>query len=257
MFVGTTQIGQSSVRYQFQTWGGTRAAESRITDGFAPLRRRAVKGDLMLFQRRADVLDRFRLILVKQGTSEFDELSKFVNGRSWGALFVVDVPMTQHQLTQARAEIVNLAERPFTVVNLDVPRVESRQSRIARGSAFRESVRAEYARRCAISGIEIATPSALYEVESAHVVPLEEGGSDDLRNGLALTQTIHWAFDRGLIGILPDRTIYIPRRVNEMAVNAFLKQFEKKLISEAKTASLKVHPDALRWQFENRVKQWD
>ncbi|MCO5052076.1 MAG: HNH endonuclease [Verrucomicrobiae bacterium] len=257
MFVGTVRLTDSVVRYQFQTWGGTRSAESRITDGFAPLRNKAAEGDLLLFQRRADAVDCFRLVLVKQGTPEYQEVNQWVNGRRWGALFVTDLPVTQNQLTQACTEITRLAERPFEVVKPEVTRVETRQSRIARGSAFRESVRAEYMHRCAISGIDIATPSALYEVESAHVVPLSEGGSDDIRNGFALSQTIHWAFDRGLVGVLPNRTIYIPRLVKSMAENAFLKQFEKKPISEAKTRGLRVHADAFTWHYDNKVRQWD
>ena len=257
MFVGMANLAESVVRYQFQTWGGTRSAESRLTDGFSPIRNKAAERDLILFQRRADAVDYFRFILVKQGTPEFHEINQWVNGRRWGALFVSDAPVTQSQLTQARTEIAIMAEKPFTLVKSDIARVETRQTKVARGSAFREEVRLEYVQRCAISGIDIAAPTKLFEVESAHVVPLSEGGSDDIRNGIALTQTVHWAFDRGLIGVLPDRTIYIPRLVKQMIENAFLKQFEKKRIAEAKTASLKVHPDALRWHFDNKVRQWD
>jgi len=257
MFIGTAQLIESVVRYQFQTWGGTRSAESRITDGFAPLRNRAVEDDLILFQRRADAVDRFRMILVKQGTPEFEEVNKWVNGRCWGALFVADIPVTQNQLTQARTEIAKLADQPFTLMKPEVARVETRQTKIARSSAFSLGVRSEYMRRCAISGIDVATPSLLFEVESAHVVPLSEGGTDDIRNGLALSQTVHWAFDRGLIGVLPDRTIYIPRLVKRMTENAFLKQFEKKPIAEAKSASLKLHADAFSWHFDHKVRQWD
>ena len=65
------------------------------------------------------------------------------------------------------------------------------------------------------------------------------------------------AFDRGLIGVLPNHTIYIPKRVKLMAENAFLKQFETKPLREAKSGSLKVHPDAFKWHFDNKVKQWD
>lgn len=257
MFLGPDHLTDSVVRYQFQTWGGTRSAESRITDGFRPLRDRSREGDIIIFQRRADALDRFRLILVRQGTPEFAEIVQMSAGRRWGALFIADAPMTQGQLSRARSEISELAHQPFSLVKNDVARVETRQSRIARGSAFREGVRSQYAWQCAVSGIDVATPSSLFEVESAHVVPLSEGGSDDIRNGIALIQTVHWAFDRGLVGVLADRTIYIPRLVKRMKENAFLKQFEGKPIAEAKEASLKVHPDALRWHFENKVKQWD
>jgi len=257
MFVGTANLAENIVRYQFQTWGGTRSAESRLTDGFSPIRNKATVGDLIVFQRRADAVDCFRFILLKQLTPEFQEVKQWVNSRRWGALFMNDMPVTQSQLTQAHTEIAKLAEKPFTLVKSEIARVETRQNKVARGSAFREEVRWEYVQRCAITGIDIVTPSKLYEVESAHVVPLSEGGSDDIRNGMALTQTVHWAFDRGLIGVLPDRTIYIPRRVRSMSENAFLKQFEKKRITEAKTPKLKVHPDAFQWHFDKKVKQWD
>lgn len=222
-----------------------------------PLPDRAKERDIIIFQRRADALDRFRLILVRQGTPEFAELEQLTRGRRWGALFDSDPPMTQRQLTQARSEIAELANQPFSLVKAEVSRVESRQTRIARGSAFREAVRWQYGWRCAVSGIEVATPSQLFEVESAHVVPLSEGGTDDIRNGIALSHTIHWAFDRGLFGVLPDRTIYLPRLVKQMKENAFLKAFEKKPIREAKDRNLRVHPDALQWHFEHKVRQWD
>ncbi|MCX8090469.1 MAG: HNH endonuclease [Verrucomicrobiae bacterium] len=257
MFLGTAHLTDGVVRYQFQTWGGTRSAESRITEGFRPLRDRAKEGDIIVFQRRADALDRFRLILVRQGTPEFAEVERWAGGRRWGALFSAEPPMTQDQLTQARSEIGELANRPFSLLKAEVSRVESRQTRIARAAAFREAVRSQYGWRCAVSGIEVATPSSLFEVESAHVVPLSEGGTDDIRNGIALSHTVHWAFDRGLFGILPNRTIYIPRLVKQMTQNAFLKQFEKKPIAEAKAPGFRIHPDALQWHFEHKVRQWD
>lgn len=86
---------------------------------------------------------------------------------------------------------------------------------------------------------------------------MSEAGSDDIRNGFTLAQTLHWAFDRGLFGVLPNRTIHIPRRVKSMAQNAFLRQFENRPITEARTASLRVHSDAFRWHMENKVRQWE
>ena len=257
MFVGTAHITDCMVRYQFQTWGGTRSAESRITDGLRPLRDQAHEGDLMLFQRRADALDRFRLILVNQGTPEFTEIINYIDDRRWGKLFVDEVPVTQTQLSQAKVEIQDLSHQPFQVIGAAVQRVETRQSRIARSSVFREQVRREYRCKCAVSGIIIMTPTMLPEVESSHIVPVSEGGTDDIRNGFTLTQTLHWAFDHGIFGVLPNRTIYVPRKVKQMHVNTFLRQFENNPITEAKTKSLRVHNDAFQWHFENLVKQWD
>lgn len=222
-----------------------------------PLRDRAGAGDILLFQCRADASDRFRLILIRQGTPEFGEIARLAGARRWGALYAANPPVTQAQLSRARDELAELAQQPFALHRPGIPRVETRQNRIARDTAFRVMVRWQYARRCAISGIGVATPSRECEVESAHVVPLEEGGTDDIRNGLALAQTVHWAFDRGLLGVLPNRTVYVPRAVRRMPENAFLLQFEQRPLAEARDAHLKVHPDALAWHFENRVRRWD
>lgn len=257
LFLATERAAEAIVRYQIQTWGGTRSPESRITDNLTPIRNRAAAGDILVFQRRADVFDRFRLVLLKQATLEFAEINALTGGRKWGVLEIGEQPVTQIELVQAQKELVILADKPFELLKTEVARTQTRQNKIARSAVFGERVRAEYDRRCCVTGILIATPTALYEVESAHVVPLNKGGSNDIRNGITLTQTIHWAFDRGLFGILPNRTIYIPRQVKRMAENSFLKQFEGKPINEAKTPSLRLHEQAIRWHSETLVKQWE
>lgn len=256
MFLGAVHVADGGIRYQLQTWGGKRTAESRITDGLRPLRDLAQADDVLLFQRRLDAFDRFRLILVKQNTPDYKLIGKSVAGRRWGPLYLENGPVSQAELISARTEIGTLSQQPFLVQRANVPRIETRQSRIARCVIFRERVRREYERRCAVSGIAIATPTLVYEVESAHIVPVSKGGTDDIRNGLTLTQTLHWAFDRGLFGVLPDRTIFIPQRVSRMTENAFLRQYERKPIAEAKTASLRVHKDAFDWHMENLVSAW-
>ncbi len=257
MFIGLIHLTDGIVRYQFQTWGGTRSAESRITDGFQPIRNLAAAGDLVIFQRRADALDRFRLLLLKRETPEFLEVMPFVNGRRWGPLNTTETPVTQALLSQAGSELTQLAQQTFQLTRPQIPRVEARQSRIARSSVFRERVRKEYARKCAVSGIALTTPTFLREVESAHIVPISEGGTEDVRNGFTLTQSLHWAFDRGLFGVLPNRTVYIPRNVRRMTENDFLTQFENKSITEAATESLRVHPEAFGWHMRTLVRQWD
>lgn len=50
------------------------------------------------------------------------------------------------------------------------------------------------------------------EVQAAHIRPVEHKGSDSVRNGLALSGTLHWMFDRGLISIADDaKTILVSR----------------------------------------------
>ncbi len=41
-------------------------------------------------------------------------------------------------------------------------------------------------------------------LDGAHVIPVEKGGSDDVRNGLLLSASLHRAFDANLWAINPD-----------------------------------------------------
>lgn len=257
MYMGDEYLQTGMVRYQFQTWGGERRPESRITAGLRPIRDRAVAGDLLLFQRRFDELNRFRLILIKQGTVEFEEISSWVGIRNWGPLFTDNTPATQEQLLQAAEEVDDISRSPFQTHTQNILRNETRQNRIARSSVFREKVRLAYENRCAVSGICIRTPSDLYEIESAHVIPLSAGGSDDVRNGIALAQSLHWAFDHGLFGVNPERRIYIPPKVKELPENNFLRQFENCELAEANAVQFKVHAEAFKWHMKHVVGRWD
>lgn len=256
MFVGAVHLDDGEIRYQLQTWGGKRAAESRITDGLRPLRDRADADDILILQRRLDAFDRFRLTLVKQNTPGYSQIVTLVSGRRWGPLYLEDAPVSQAELISAGIEIGTLSEQKFEIQRTNLVRTVTRQNKLARSQVFGERVRREYERRCAVSGIGIATPKLVCEVESAHVVPVHKGGTDDIRNGLTLTQTLHWAFDRGLFGVLPNRTIFIPQRVSRMKQNTFLLQYERRPVTEAKTESLRVHKDAFEWHMETIVAEW-
>lgn len=73
--------------------------------------------------------------------------------------------------------------------------------RRARDHAFTELVKNVYNYTCAICGKCRETPAGNPEVEAAHIYPKREGGSDDVRNGIALCKLHHWAFDSGWFSI--------------------------------------------------------
>ena len=45
------------------------------------------------------------------------------------------------------------------------------------------------------------------EVQAAHIRPVADNGPDSLRNGVALSSTFHWMFDRGLISVGDDYAV--------------------------------------------------
>ena len=71
------------------------------------------------------------------------------------------------------------------------PIVEQIVSRRFRDEAFRRLVRAAYRNTCAITGVQLTNGGGRPEVQAAHIRPVECDGPDSIRNGLALTATVH------------------------------------------------------------------
>ena len=64
-------------------------------------------------------------------------------------------------------------------------------------------------------GAPVDKRSGRAEVDAAHIRPVEKNGPDIVSNGLALSGTAHWMFDRGLISLSDDLEILISRRIND------------------------------------------
>jgi putative restriction endonuclease len=89
------------------------------------------------------------------------------------------------------------------------PIVEQLVRRPFRDRAFATGVVSAYDKTCAVTGLRIINGGGRAEVQAAHIRPVEAGGSDSIRNGLALSGTAHWMFDRGLISIDDDYTVLL------------------------------------------------
>jgi len=91
------------------------------------------------------------------------------------------------------------------------PIVEMIVSRPFRERSFMHNVRAAYSNRCAMTGLRLINGGGRPEVQAAHIQPVASKGSDSVRNGVALSGTVHWMFDRGLISIGDDYKILVAR----------------------------------------------
>jgi putative restriction endonuclease len=74
-------------------------------------------------------------------------------------------------------------------------------NRKIRDASFRRMVCAAYNDTCAITRLRIINGGGRAEAQAAHIVPVAAGGPDIVQNGIALSSTIHWLFDRHLISI--------------------------------------------------------
>ncbi|TPD62050.1 restriction endonuclease [Emcibacter nanhaiensis] len=101
------------------------------------------------------------------------------------------------------------------------PIVEKLVARPFRDDAFRFSVRHAYNETCAMTGLKIINGGGRPEVQAAHIMPVADKGPDSIRNGLALSGTVHWMFDRGLLSLDDEYRIltadeYLPPQVKHL-----------------------------------------
>lgn len=142
---------------------------------------------------------------------------------------------------------------PFTYDD-ERTRVEQTISRIPRDRVFRKLVLEAYDSRCAITGLKLINGGGRAEVEAAHIKPVQHHGPDTIRNGLALSGTAHWMFDRGLIGLGDDLEVLISRQTNDPdQIKAMINHTGKAI--PPSSPSHRPHPRYLEWHRDNCFKQ--
>jgi putative restriction endonuclease len=142
---------------------------------------------------------------------------------------------------------------PF-VGDVERERVAYYNSRVVRDRVFRRIVLDAYDCRCAITGLKFINGGGRAEVEAAHIRPVEANGPDVIANGMALSGTAHWMFDRGLIGLSDDLEILVSRQVNDVDSIWSLVNKTRKAAAPADPAH-RPHPAYLAWHREHCFKQ--
>ncbi len=127
-------------------------------------------------------------------------------------------------------------------------------SRILRDRVFRRIVLRAYDERCAITGLRLINGMGRAEVAAAHIRPVEANGPDIISNGIALSGTAHWMFDRGLIGLADDLEILVSRQTNDPeGVRSIINKTGRALAP--RRISDRPHPHFLKWHREHCFKQ--
>lgn len=148
-----------------------------------------------------------------------------------------------------RQSISGLAEdvSPFLM-----PRqvVETRLNRKKRDQAFRKRVIKAYDERCALTGLKFTNGGGRAEVQAAHIRPVQFDGADTVTNGIALSGTVHWMFDRGLVSLSDDYEILINRKVNDLeSMDRILLPDRRARVPES--PYLRPSPRYLKWHREH------
>jgi putative restriction endonuclease len=138
-------------------------------------------------------------------------------------------------------------------------RVSYLSSRIVRDRIFRSIVLRAYDERCVISGLKLINGFGRAEVAAAHIRPVESNGPDIASNGIALSGTAHWMFDRGLISLSDDLEILIfpprqrPRRGEGIHQQGWTRAIASARLQASASALFEVAPRALLQAIANRL----
>ncbi len=148
------------------------------------------------------------------------------------------------------------SRRPFAPAPLATFRPEILSSRKQRDASFARQVKAAYGSRCAISGLSLRNGGGRPEVEAAHIRPVAHDGPDHVHNGIALSGTLHWMFDRGLISVAEDHSILVSdNKVPRDTADRLISPIRKLFLPD--DPRLHPHPDYLRYHRETIFGQVD
>lgn len=134
---------------------------------------------------------------------------------------------------------------------IERPTIQRLLNKKFRDAKFRRNILRAYDRTCAITGLRLINGGGRPEVEAAHIIPVEENGTDSVRNGIALSGTVDWMFDRGLLSLGDDFTILQSRQLNHDISHILHGDM---VAAVPGLAHLRPHPQCLKWHRENRFK---
>ena len=196
----------------------------------------------------------------REGAHYYESLLKRPDGGTNKGAFgraVREVPDDEYwailQAGVASSLFDELQEDVIADLPTERPSVEVFLNRKVRDPAFRRLVRQAYDLRCAVSGLRLINGGGRPEVQAAHIVPVEKNGPDTVRNGIALSGTVHWLFDRGLITFGDDGSIVTSPYGLPDDMSRLIRPESRLLMPDH--PALRPHPAYLQWHRENQFKR--
>lgn len=146
----------------------------------------------------------------------------------------LEFAVAEESVAYGRSNKTQILERPF------------------RDAAFTRTIQKAYNFTCAITGLKLINGGGRCEIEAAHIKPVSEEGPDSSRNGIALSRTVHWMFDRGIISLEDNGTILLVKKLVPDQLRRILNP-EGRIIFP-KERFVAPHPIFLRFHRENIFK---
>ena len=176
--------------------------------------------------------------------TDFSRIVERGLGRDEGILPRIDLPGEAGGFRELQRAFQHMSARE---------RVSLLTNRAVRDRNFRKNVLRAYGERCAITGLRLINGGGRAEVEAAHIRPVEHDGPDIVSNGIALSGTAHWMFDRGLVGISNDLAILVSRQTNDPDAVKLMINASGNLLVPERLAD-RPRAEFLTWHRENCFK---
>jgi putative restriction endonuclease len=183
-----------------------------------------------------------------------------ISARDFDAILACGLAETETPLPRLDTIVEELrygvgeAEQQAYAGEFDREQVLITGKRWLRDKVFRRVILQAYDKRCAVTGLKLINGGGRAEVEAAHIRPVNNKGSDVVNNGIALSGTVHWMFDRGQICVEDDRSIVISRQVNDRDSVEGLINRTGRLVGPL-AARDRPHPAFLQWHRDNVFKR--
>lgn len=135
-------------------------------------------------------------------------------------------------------------------------RLQFEEEKWARQEFFPKNIYHVYQSTCCVSEYGVRGPDIPQMIDACHIIPREEKRDDHIQNGIALTPTLHRAFDAFLFTITEDYRVKVSQRFRENPASPYhLRQFEGKEIRLPAHPAYRPDPRRLQWhnqQFQSR-----
>ena len=151
------------------------------------------------------------------------------------------------------------AQLRYVAINESNPEEKSRHytelftKRAVRDAHFRNAVLTAYDETCAITGLRVLNGGGRAEANAAHIQPVKDNGPDIVRNGLALSSTCHWLFDRHLISLSDDYEVIVSPSIPRAMKIQFPKKGDQ--INLPSVESLRPSPQFLQFHRDEFNKK--
>ena len=149
-------------------------------------------------------------------------------------------------------QLIQDTQHPF-LMQRDVASIQVETP--VRSAGFRKAIMKIYKYKCAVCELDIRTASGASITDAAHIIPFSVSYNDDVRNGLSLCKSHHWAFDTGLISVREDYQVIVSSAMTERGRTALmLTGFRDGEIWMPRESEGCPAPEALAWHREEVMR---